>query len=279
MIKTPGEIQHLREGGKRLAHVLSEVAQATTPGVSTATLNELAEKLIRAAGDTPSFLGYQPKGAKRPFPASICVSVNEEVVHGIPNQNPRTVKEGDIVGLDLGITHQGFITDHAVSVIAGVGDKAAEKLLSATQEALMRGINAARGGAHIGDIGAAVESVGLREGYGVVYELGGHGVGRKVHEEPYIPNVGKKGEGALLMPGMVIAIEPMFTEGAPKVRETLSSASRGRYERKRSLRSLLAKVKLMPDGYTFVTADGSRAAHFEHTILITEGEPEILTKL
>ena len=254
MIKTSEEISILREGGKRLAHVLGEIARATVPGITTDELDRLAEKLIREGGDEPSFLGYQPRGAKRPFPASICISINEEVVHGISNEDPRTVKEGDIVGLDLGITHQGFITDHAVSVIAGVGDKAAEKLLSATQEALMRGINAARGGAHIGDIGAAVESVGLREGYGVVYELGGHGVGRKVHEEPYIPNVGKKGEGALLMPGMVIAIEPMFTEG-------------------------MAKVKLMPDGYTFVTADGSRAAHFEHTILITEGEPEILTKL
>lgn len=254
MIATAKEIPLLREGGKRLARVLKEVAKATVPGVSTAQLNDLAEKLIRDGGDVPSLIGYTPRSAKRPYPATICISINEEVVHGIPNENPKTIKEGDIVGLDCVLTHQGVFVDSAISVIAGKGDQKAEKLLSATKEALMAGIVAARGGSHIGDISAAIEVVGVKRGYGIVFELGGHGVGGKVHEEPYVPNVGDAGTGEELVPGMVIAIEPMFTEGTPR-------------------------VTLMPDGYTFVTKDGSRAAHFEHTILITKGAPEILTKL
>jgi methionyl aminopeptidase len=215
-------------------------------------LDSLAEKLIRADGDTPSFLGYSPRGAKRAFPATICISINDEVVHGIPNENPKIVRDGDIVGLDCGITHGGLVTDHAVTVISGKGDANAVALLDATQRSLMAGIAAARGGAHIGDIGAAVQDVGEKAGYGIIYELGGHGVGHKVHEEPYISNLGIPGDGVELLPGTVIAIEPMFTEGTDE-------------------------VKLMPDGYTYVTKDGSRAAHFEHTILITDGAPEILT--
>jgi methionyl aminopeptidase len=254
MIYSEKEIAALREGGKRLAETLHEVAEKTVPGVSTKELDDLAEKLIRARGDTPSFLGYTPSGAKRPFPATICISINNEIVHGIPNENPRVIAEGDIVSLDLGITHEGLITDHAVTVIAGGGDDAAKRLITATREALMAGIDAARGGGHVGDISEAVEDIGVAEGYGVVYALGGHGVGRHVHEEPYIPNVGDAGEGELLTPGLVIAIEPMFTEGT-------------------------SEVKLLKDGYTFVTMDGSRAAHFEHTILITEGSPEILTRI
>ena len=269
-IYTEKEIEALREGGKRLARVVSEVAKATVVGVSTADLNTLAEKLIREKGDTPSFLGYTPKGAKRPFPAAICISLNDEVVHGIPNENPRVIKEGDIVGLDCGITHKGLITDHAVTVIvypeqfipskvegsrgAGKGDAKAEKLVSETQKALMAGIRAAKGGARVGDISAAVEEIGAENGYGIIFELGGHGVGHVVHEEPYIPNVGEAGTGPELMPGLVIAIEPMFTEGDDRVR-------------------------LLPDGYTYATKDGSRAAHFEHTILITKGKAEILTKI
>ncbi len=252
-IKTPQEIKVLREGGKRLADVVAKVAERTVPGVSTGMLNELAEKLILERGDTPSFLGYTPRGAKRPFPASICISVNDEIVHGIPNEDPRIIEDGDIVGLDCGITHDGLITDHAVTVIAGTGDAPARQLVEKTKEALMAGIEAARGGAVVGDIGHAVEEIGMKHGYGIVFELGGHGVGHRVHEEPYIPNLGTKGEGITLMPGLVIAIEPMFTEGTPR-------------------------VKLMPDGYTFVTRDGSRAAHFEHSIVITEGAPEILTQ-
>ncbi len=251
-IKSPEEIAVLREGGRRLAHVVAKVARNTVPGATTVELNALSEKLILEMGDQPSFLGYTPRGAKRPFPAAICISINDEVVHGIPNENARVIEEGDIIGLDCGITHKGLITDHAITVIAGTGDAKAEQLVRKTKEALMAGIRAAIGGAKVGDIGAAVEAVGKKHGYGIVFELGGHGVGHRVHEEPYIPNMGVQGEGITLIPGLVIAIEPMFTEGTPR-------------------------VKLMPDGYTFVTKDGSRAAHFEHTIAITEGEPEILT--
>jgi len=253
-IYTKDEIEALREGGKRLAQVVSAVAKATVPGVTTAELNALAEKLIRDTGDTPSFLGYTPKGAKRPFPAAICISLNDEVVHGIPNENPRAIQEGDIVGLDCGITHKGLITDHAVTAIAGKGDANAKKLLSETEKALMAGIKAAKGGARVGDISAAVEEIGVENGYGIVYELGGHGVGHVVHEEPYIPNVGEAGTGPELVEGTVIAIEPMFTEGDDR-------------------------VKLLSDGYTYATKDGSRAAHFEHTILITKNGAEILTKV
>ncbi len=253
MIADKAQIPLLREAGIRLARILNEVARATVPGVSTATLDTLAEKLIREGGDIPSLVGYTPHGAKRPYPATLCISINEEVVHGIPNENPRIIQKGDIVGLDCVLTHQGLFVDSAVSVIAGSGDAAAKDLLDATQEALAAGIAAARAGNHVGDISAAIEHVGVERGYGIVYELGGHGVGRAVHEEPYIPNVGDPGTGPELIEGMVIAIEPMFTEGTPK-------------------------VKLLSDGYTFVTRDGSRASHFEHTILITKGAAKILTK-
>lgn len=251
---TPDEIAKLCEGGKRLARAVAETAKLVVPGAKTHELNNHFEKLVREGGDTPAFLNYQPRGAKRPFPSSICISVNEEVVHGIPTENTRVVKDGDIVKLDGGVTHQGLVTDHAVSVIAGTARPEDEALVKATRQALMAGIAAARGGNRIGDISAAVEAVGVELGYGIVFELGGHGVGHKVHEEPYVPNVGDPGQGELLVAGMVLAIEPMFTLGTPRVR-------------------------LKFDGYTFVTKDNTRAAHWEHTILITEGAPEILTQL
>lgn len=254
MIATKKDIPILREGGKHLAEVLRAVGKAVVPGVSTDTLNTLAEKMIRDFGDVPSLIGYTPRGATRPYPASICISINDEVVHGIPNENPSVIKEGDIVGLDCVLAHKGLLVDSALTVIAGKGDVGAEALLVSTKEALMAGIGVAKPGGYIGDISAAIEAVGVMRGYGIVFELGGHGVGNTVHEEPYVPNVGDAGTGALLTPGLVIAIEPMFTEGTPR-------------------------VKLLKDGYTFVTKDGSRAAHFEHTILITESGHQILTEL
>ena len=254
LIKTKEEIAKLRVGGKRLARIVSEVAKRVKPGVTTLELNNFVQDWIYKKGDMPSFLGYTPSGATRPFPAAICISINEEVVHGVANEDPRVIMEGDIVSLDCGITHGGLITDHAISVIAGRADKKTKALLKATKDAMMAGIKAAKGGAKVGDISAAIEKVGVKAGYGIVFELGGHGVGHHVHEEPYIPNVGDAGTGDELVAGMVLAIEPMLTEGTPR-------------------------VKLMPDGYTFVTKDGSRAAHFEHTILITRGKPEILTQL
>lgn len=254
LIKSADDIAKLREGGKRLARAVDETRKLVVPGVTTKELNDHFERLVREGGDEPAFLNYQPRGARRPFPASICISVNEEVVHGIPTENNRVVKDGDIVKLDGGVKHQGLITDHAVSVIAGTAREEDEALVRATRQALMAGIAAARGGNKIGDISAAVEDVGVSLGYGIVFELGGHGVGHQVHEEPYVPNVGDAGTGELLVPGMVLAIEPMFTLGTPRVR-----------------------VKF--DGYTYVTKDNTRAAHWEHTIVITDGAPEIITAL
>lgn len=252
-VKKPEEFPILREGGKRLARVMARVAAMVRPGLSTDALDKAMEELIRAGGDTPALLGYRPKGARRPFPATVCISVNDEVVHGIPNENPHTLKEGDLISFDCCLSHRGLITDTALTVGVGSVDESAKRLMRATQEALKAGIEAARGGNTLGDIGAAIGGVAKTYGYGNVYELGGHGVGYAVHEDPYIMNQGVPGEGEKLVPGMVLALEPMFTEGTEHVR-------------------------LMPDGYTYVTRDGSRAAHFEHTILITEGEAEILTR-
>lgn len=251
-IKTPEEIAILREAGRNLARVLAMVENAVRPGITTAELDHIARKGIEELGDEPSFLNYQPGGADRPFPATLCVSVNNEVVHGVPGN--RVLKEGDIVGLDLGLWHNDLCVDSAVTVGVGAIDDDAKRLIRATKEGLMRGIESARGGNTIGDIGAAVEACAKPHGYGIVRELGGHGVGYAVHETPYIPNYGTPGTGPTLMSGMVLAIEPMFNEGKDAVR-------------------------VGSDGFTFETRDGSRSAHFEHTVLITDGSAEILTKI
>lgn len=252
-IKTPEDIQKLREGGKHLAAVLAALKNAVKVGVKISDLDVLAEKMVREMGDEPAFLNYKPQGAKRGFPASLCVSANDEIVHGIPTGNDRVLVEGDIVGLDMGLTHEGMIVDSAITVGVGKIDTAAKKLLAATQEALSAGIKAARGGMYVGDIGVAVEAVAKRNGLAIADELAGHGVGYKVHEDPFVPNFGMPGQGPLLKPGMVIAIEPMFNEGK-------------------------GDIVVDQDGWTIRTKDGSRSAHFEHTILITDGAPEILTK-
>src|SRR3989344_988976 len=252
-IKTPKEIELLRESGKRLATVLQALKNAVKPGVSTKDLDLLAEKLIRQGGDEPSFLNYTPYGAKTAFPASLCVSLNDEIVHGIPSA-ACIIRDGDVVSIDLGLTHQGMITDAALSVSVGKVRAEVAQLLTETERALYEGIKAIHAGGHIGDIGAAVERVAHEHRYGIVRELGGHGVGHKVHEEPYIPNYGKKGVGPVLKLGMVLALEPMFMLGGDAIR-------------------------LMPDGYTIVTKDGRTAAHFEHTIVITQHGAEILTKI
>ena len=253
-IKTKKDIEILREGGKRHAFIMNKVAKAVFPGVSTKDLNDLAERLIIEGGDKAAFFGYKPYGAKRPYPASLCVSVNDAVVHGIPNETSYILKEGDIVSLDLGLEHKGMITDMAITVPVGKIDLTAKKLIKVTREALVLGIEAAKSGNTTGHIGEAIESHISPHGFGIVEELAGHGVGYSVHEDPYIPNYGKAGEGELLIPGMVIAIEPIINEGEKK-------------------------VKLDPDGYTYRTTDGQRSAHFEHTVVITEGGCEILTKI
>lgn len=255
IIKTKEEIEIIREGGKRLATVLYKVRDIVAPGVSTKDLDIYAEKLIREMGDEPAFLNYRPDGASSPFPASLCVSVNDEVVHGIPKKN-RILKEGDIVCLDLGVKHKGLFTDMAITVPVGAVSAADAKLMQVTEQAMQAGIDAARGGSTVGDIGYAIESFvrSQKVKYGIVEVLAGHGVGRAIHEDPYIPNFGKAGKGAKLVPGMIIAIEPMINMGTKN-------------------------VTLDDDDWTFRTADRKRSAHFEHTVLITEGEPEILTKI
>lgn len=255
IIKTPEQIEILREGGRRLATVLYKVRDMIAPGVSTKDLDAYAEKLIRDMGDEPALLNYQPEGAMIPYPATLCVSVNNEVVHGIPNAK-RILKEGDVVSLDLVIKHKGLFTDMSITVGVGEISNGDKKLIEITEKALMVGVDSARVGNRVGDIGHSIESFVRARGanYGVVEVLAGHGVGVKIHEDPFIPNFGRAGTGAKLVAGMVIAIEPMLNNGTKH-------------------------VTLDDDGYTFHTADGKRSAHFEHTILITDGDPEILTKL
>ncbi|MFA6445830.1 MAG: type I methionyl aminopeptidase, partial [Candidatus Paceibacterota bacterium] len=240
-IKTPQDIIKLREGGSRLAYILRELGKAIVPGISTLDLENLALKLVKEGGDKAAFLNYRPHGAKRPFPAALCVSVNDAVVHGIPNEQPYILKEGDIVSLDMGLLHDGLYTDSAITVGVGKIDKKAEQLLDVTKRSLELGIQAAQGGSTTGDIGFAVARYAMQFGFGIVKELCGHGVGHKIHEDPFVPNYGNRGEGDKLRPGMVIAIEPMLNEGTEE-------------------------IILDADGYTYRTSDGKRSAHFEHTI-------------
>jgi methionyl aminopeptidase len=216
-------------------------------------LEDYARTLVEEEGDKGAFLNYKPYGAKRPFPAVLCVSVNDAIVHGIPNEAVYILQEGDVVSLDLGLTHKNLITDSAITVGVGKIGAQEQKLIFDTKEALYRGIREARAGNHIGDISHAIGSYARSLGYGMAEGLAGHGVGYKVHEDPYVPNEGKKGQGEKLVPGMVIAIEPMLTLGGDEI--TLAS-----------------------DGYTYKTKDGSIASHFEHTIAITDGEALILTE-
>ena len=254
MIASEKDKEILKEGGRRLARVLEEVAKDIRPGVSIATLNDKADALIREGGDTPAFLGYTAFGAGRPYPASLCVSVNDVVVHGIPTEHNLVLQQGDIVGIDCGLVHKGLIVDSARTIPVGEIDAKTKKLMEVTREALYVGIEASRVGNTVGDIGHAIEEYVRPFGYGIVRELCGHGVGKKLHEEPQVPNFGKAGEGAELKENMVIAIEPMLNLGSED-------------------------VIFDDDGYTVRTRDGSTSAHFEHTIIITKDGPEILTKL
>ena len=246
------ERANLIEAGKRLAVVLDALRVKVVPGVAAQELDDVAERLIRDGGDEPCFLGYTPEGARRPYPATLCVSINDEVVHGIPNESVKILQEGDIVGLDLGLAHKGVIVDAAITVPVGEVSEEVKKLLAATERALAAGIAQAIPGNHMGDISHAIQKEIEGAGFRVVKELGGHGVGDLVHEEPFIPNFGHPGDGELLSEGMVLALEPISTAGK-------------------------AAVILAPDGYTYRTKDGSRSAHFEHTILIEKGGARIIT--
>ena len=253
IIKTKEEIDLIREGGHRLGAILAEVAASARPGVSAAELDRRAERLILAAGGLPAFKGYRVKETRIPYPASLCVSVNDEVVHAIPHAD-RIFKDGDVVGLDIGMRYQKLYTDMAVTVGIGKISSDAARLIRTTKEALAIGIQEVHPGAHVGDIGAAIETHLIKEKLGIIRDLAGHGVGYALHEEPLIPNYGKKGQGPELREGMVIAIEPMATLGG-------------------------WRVMLDDDEWTFRTADGSIAAHFEHTVAVVAGGVEILTEM
>ncbi|MCR4334609.1 MAG: type I methionyl aminopeptidase [Patescibacteria group bacterium] len=257
-IKTKDDIKILREGGKRHAEIMRLLVKKVTPGITTKEIDDYASELIKqglpaqAGNDTASFLNYKPFGAKYPYPASVCISINDEIVHGIPNSK-RVIKEGDIVSIDLGLTHKGLITDMAVTVAVGMITEDTKKLIEVTEKALQVGIKNAKGGKRTGDVGSSIERFVKQFGYGIVEELSGHGVGYEVHEDPFVPNFGEVGKGDVLQPDMVIAIEPMLNLGTKK-------------------------IVLDKDGYTYRTKDGKVSAHFEHTILITKGEAEVLTK-
>lgn len=243
-IKTPLEIEAMRQSGKILSATLKMLERETREGITTKQLDKLAEEMIRDHGATPSFLGYQG------FPASLCVSINEEIVHGIPSQ--RVVKPGDLVGLDLGATYKSMITDSAVTVPIGQISDQAKKLLKATKRALMASIDVVKNGIRTGDIGSVIEGIIHQAGFCVVESLCGHGVGHQVHEDPSILNYGTRGTGQTLKSGMTFAIEPC-----------ISVAS--------------TEMVLADDGWTCLSADGSLSAQFEHTILITDQGAEILT--
>lgn len=253
IVKNEKERATLIEAGKRLAGVMETLRVKVRPGVTTEELDDLAEQLIRDGGDSPAFLGYTPEGARRPYPATLCVSINDEVVHGIPNESVKTLKEGDIVGLDFGLIHEGVVVDAAITVSVGTVNEESKKLMQATEAALAAGIAAAVPGNHLGDISHAIQEEIENAGFSIVKSLGGHGVGDLVHEEPFISNYGRAGSGELLEEGMVLALEP------------ISAAGKG-------------AVTIDPDGYTFRTKDGSRSAHFEHTILLEKEGARIITK-
>jgi methionyl aminopeptidase len=242
--RSAAELRRLRDANQLVARVLDQLRQAVAPGVTTAELDALAEREIRAAGAVPAFKGY--KG----YPASICASVNEQVVHGIPSS--RTLKEGDIISIDLGTKLDGFYGDSAVTVPVGKVSTKAVELLRVTEESLWKAIEAVRPGARVSDIGHAVQAHVEQFGFSVVREFVGHGIGSALHEEPQIPNYGEPGRGPRLAAGMVLAIEPMVNAGA-------------------------AGVKVLPDGWTAVTEDRSLSAHFEHTVAVTSDGVEVLS--
>lgn len=243
-IKTAAQIEAMRRAGRLVARTLAEVGAAVRPGVTTGELDALAESIIRKAGGTPSFKGYHG------FPASVCASLNGEIVHGIPSQ--RVLHEGDILSLDIGAILHGWHGDSAVTLPVGSVSPEAERLMQAGREALAAGLAAARAAAHLSDIGAAIEACAQRYGFGVVREYVGHGIGRRMHEEPQVQNYGPAGQGPILRPGMTLAVEPMLNAGRPETR-------------------------VLDDKWTVVTADGSLSVHFEHTIAITEEGVDILT--
>lgn len=253
-IKTKEEISALREGGKILAETLQIVAKSAKPGASTFELNKIAEDFIIKSGARPSFKNYRPEKGMPPYPAALCTSLNSEIVHCVPKRE-RILKDGDILGLDLGIWHKNLCTDAAITIAVGDISKEAQKLIDTTEKSLYAGINEAVIGNTIGDIGYAVSKIIESGGFAVIRDLVGHGVGYAVHEEPQIPNYGQKGKGEKLKEGMVLAIEPMTAMGDWRMKPCEN------------------------DRFGYCTFDGGLSAHFEHTIAVTENGPEIITRI
>jgi methionyl aminopeptidase len=248
--RTPQEIEVMAEGGRRLGAVLQRLKSEVRPGVTTLSLDRVARKLIVDGGDTPAFLNYRPAGARKAYPYTLCASVNSVVVHGQPSTY--ALREGDIISLDLGLKHEGFYLDAAVTVGVGTISAEAKKLMAATEESLYAGIKEAKIGRSLGDVGYAIERVARKKKFSIAEGLTGHGIGRALHEDPTVFNFGDRGTGMKLVRGMVLAIEPMATVGGGAI------------------------VQLRDEGYG--TADRSLAAHFEHTVAITDVGPRILTK-
>lgn len=246
ILKLPDEIEKARASNRIVSEVLSRLREKVKPGVTTRELNKLAEEVTEKRGAKPAFKGY------RGFPYSLCTSVNDQVVHGMPSE--RVLVEGDIIGIDFGVYHHGYFGDAAITLPVGKVDKKALMLMQVTEQSLYAGIEQIRAGNRLGDISAAVQGKVENAGFSVVRDYVGHGVGKNLHEDPQIPNYGKKGRGVLLKTGMILAIEPMVNEGDYKVR-------------------------VLPDGWTVVTVDGSLSAHFEHSVAITDKGPDILSKL
>ncbi len=244
-IKSPREIELMREAGRLLSLVHDELAKMIRPGISTKQIDRVCEEIIRSYGCTPNFLHYQG------YPASVCVSVNDEVVHGIPNDK-RIIQEGDIVSLDMGLIYHGYHSDAARTHAVGEISPEARKLIEVTRQSFYEGIKMARAGMHLHDISNAIADYVTPYGYGIVRALVGHGIGTRLHEEPQIPNFAQRRKGPKLRAGMTLAVEPMINMGT-------------------------ADVEWLDDDWTVVSADHSLSAHYENTILITEGEPEILT--
>jgi methionyl aminopeptidase len=247
-IKSPKEIDKMRQACRTASEVLERVVDLVRPGISTKEVDQAAADLMAEAGVQSAFLGYRL--GHRVFPGNICISLNDEIVHGIGSQ--RRIQYGDIVKLDIGVIQDGWVGDTAFTVAVGMIDERTERLLRVTEIALRRAIETMQEGVRLGDVCATIEEIATRESFNVVREFVGHGVGRKLHEEPQVPNYGRRGSGPRLKAGMTLAIEPMINSGT-------------------------AAVKLLDDGWTVCTADGMPSAHFEHTVLITREEPEILT--
>lgn len=252
--RTEEEREILREGGRRLARHVRMLGEMVRPGITPKELEDAARAMVEKDGDTPAFLNYKEGRDRHGYPAALCLSVNDAIVHAPASEDDTPIEEGDVVSVDFGIRHRGLFTDHAITVIAGgKGDPEDERLVRCTFEALRLGIAAARVGNTTGDIGYAVERYAKKNGFGYPLNLSGHGVGTAVHEAPHVPNFGAPGSGEKLVEGLVIAIEPMFALGS-------------------------GELYVEKGGHAYRTKDGSRAAHAEHTVLITKDGPEIITK-